>query len=176
MSHNIGRIIQLQPSPLGIGPDFGQSVINFAHEQAPAPGTRFLILHFINANFPASNSLEVDLGYGGEKDVFTAADGSSFWTRPIRIDSFPDQRVPIRYITDGAALGGVQLSEYGRAQRIGEGDRPETFTNCDLFLQESPYTEPTYDPFWICNLQPIGITSTVYPMVICGNRLDKAPV
>lgn len=151
MSHNIGRIIQLQPSPLGIGPDFGQSVINFAHEQAPAPGTRFLILHFINANFPASNSLEVDLGYGGEKDVFTAADGSSFWTRPIRIDSFPDQRVPIRYITDGAASGGVQLSEYGRAQRIGEGDRPETFTNCDLFLQESPYTEPTYDPFWICN-------------------------
>jgi len=147
MSHNIGRLIT-PPAPIGIGPDHGDSSINFQHVSDPVEDTRFLMLHFTGASFPAGNSLVVDLGYG--TDVFTSADGSDFWTRPININAFVDKRVPIQYITDGAINGGVQLVEYGRAHRIGEGNRDCTFTNCDLFLHESPYTEPVYDPYWIC--------------------------
>ncbi|RMA65879.1 VWA domain-containing protein [Ulvibacter antarcticus] len=146
MSHNIGRMITM--APLGIGPDHGNPSENFEHVSDPVQDTRFLILHFTNASFPASNSLEVDLGYG--KDIFNASDGSDFWTRPININAFPDKKVPIEYITNGAVTGGVELVGYGRAQRLGEGYRTCTFTNCDLFLHESPYTEPVYDPFWIC--------------------------
>jgi hypothetical protein len=50
----------------------------------PAPGaTKLLILHFQNVNLTGANRLEVDLGYG--TDVFTATDGTAFWTRPINI-------------------------------------------------------------------------------------------
>ena len=146
MSHNIGRMISIEP--LGIGPNFGNSNLNFLHTSDPAQATKFLILHFTGANFPANNRLEVNLGY--DKDVFNSLDGSDFWTRPININAFPDQRVPISYITNGSPAGGVNLASYGRAQRLGEGDRPCTFTNCDIFLNDSPYIEPVYDTFWIC--------------------------
>ncbi len=75
MSHNIGRIITLA-TPIQIGPDFGSNSVNFQHEPDPAQPTRFLILHFSNASFPANNRLEVNLGYA--TDVFNASHGSDF--------------------------------------------------------------------------------------------------
>ena len=145
MSHNIGRIVHIPP--IGIGPNHGNSSRNFLHQQEPGQPTRFVILNFRNANFPANNRLEIDLGYG--KDVFTNSNGSNFWTRPINVKAFPDGRIPINYITDGSASGGVELIRFGRAHRIREGDRPCTFTNCDLFLHDTPYTKPIYDTLWI---------------------------
>lgn len=154
MSHNIGRIIPIG-TPIGIGPDFASNSVNFQHDPDPVEATRFLILHFSNASFPASNRLEVNLGY--DTDVFNSSSGSDFWTRPINLSAFSDGRVPINYITDGSSSGGVRLIGYGRAQRLGEGLRPETFTNCDLFLLDlvsDKYIEPDYDPFWLCDPLP----------------------
>ena len=123
MSHVTGTVQNVIGGPKKIGPDFGPATnppntwsINFAHDPAPT-GTKLLMLHFTGASFPANNRLEVDLGYGGQTDVFTSADGSDFWTRPINIYSLPGGLVPIRYITNGAATGGVQMDQYGRGER-----------------------------------------------------------
>jgi len=109
-------------APLTIGPDSGEAPTapntwthNFAHTPAPG-GTKFLILHFINASLPAANRLEVDLGYG--TDVFSSADGADFWTRPVNVHVLPGGNVPIRYVTDGAAGGSVQLDRYGRGESL----------------------------------------------------------
>jgi V8-like Glu-specific endopeptidase len=146
MSHNIGRIITI--TSIGIGPDHATSSLNYAHTPEPGQPTRFLVLHFMNASFPANNRLEVNLGYG--TDVFDASSGTEFWTRPINIAALSGGNVPINYIQNGASTGGVQLVSFGRAHPMNEGYRPCTFTNCDIFLQSNPYSEPTYDTFWIC--------------------------
>src|SRR6266567_5405429 len=96
MSHVTGTVQPVSPV-LKIGPDFGPPTspntwtVNFAYTPAPT-GTKLVILHFTGASFPASNRLEVDLGYsGGEMDIFTSADGSDFWTRPVNVEaSFSD--------------------------------------------------------------------------------------
>ncbi|WP_228851461.1 VWA domain-containing protein [Aegicerativicinus sediminis] len=146
MSHNIGRLITI--TPIGIGPNHPINSINYDHPQEPGQPSRFVILHFNNASFPANNRLEVNLGYG--KDVFNSASGSEFWTRPINVNALPSGNIPINYIQDGAATGGVQLVGFGRAHRIHEGANPCTFTNCDIFLHTNPYVEPVYDTYWIC--------------------------
>src|SRR5215208_3931792 len=112
MSHITGTVQTVTPA-VSIGPDSGSVAnapntwtLNFAHTPAPS-GTKLLILHFSNASFPANNRLEVDLGY--DTDVFTSADGSNFWTRPINIYVLAGGLIPIRYITNGAATGSVQL-------------------------------------------------------------------
>lgn len=153
MSHVIGPLISLAV-PARLGPDFGTLTLDFEYELAPPPFARFLLLRFENASIPAGSRLEVELGYGGQVDTFTAADGAEFWTRPVKVHEFPGERVPIRYSPGGAAIGGVELTMYGRAQRSGGGDRPETFTNVDPFLRDSPYIEPEYDPLWICHVEP----------------------
>ena len=145
MSHNIGSIVEI--TPIGIGPDHADSSLNFSHTPAPGQPTRFVILHFRNAFFPSNNRLEVDLGYG--TDVFDTSSGPEFWTRPINVNALPGGNIPINYVEDGAASGGVELVGYGRAHRT-NGDRPCTFTNCDIFLHTDPYTEPVYDTYWIC--------------------------
>lgn len=99
MSHITGTV-QVLGVPLTIGPGSGLPAttpgvweVKFAH--APAPGgTKLLMLHFQNVNIPGSNRLEVDLGY--DTDVFTSADGGSFWTRPINVHAFPAQEVASR--------------------------------------------------------------------------------
>ena len=106
--------------------------------------------------------LEVDLGY--DTDTFTAADGDEFWTRPINVAALPGNQVPIRYITTGAATGGVELDQYGRGER--QEEEPDlsgnaefqSLSNCDPFLvQPNPpqeYQEPDYATYWFCNGSP----------------------
>jgi hypothetical protein len=126
----------------------------------PAPsGTKFIILHFMNVTLPASNRLEVDLGY--DTDVFTAASGGSFWTRPINV-GVVGASIKIRYITNGAANGGAFVDRYGRGESL-QSTEPghNSITNCNPFLvggwaePNFPHipgsTAPKYDPFWICN-------------------------
>src|SRR5215472_8038649 len=153
MSHSVGT---LQNTPLfNLGPDFGPPTtppdtwaLDFAPPEAPS-GTRFILLHFTGASFPASNRLEVDLGY--DTDVFTSADGTDFWTRPANVNVLAGRKVPVRYITNGAAAGGVKLAEFGRGERQPGIQDPTALSNCDPFLKDPSYTEPKYDPFWFCN-------------------------
>ena len=163
MSHVTGTVQSVSPI-LKIGPDFGPPtspntwVVNFAYTPA-ATGTKLVMLHFTGASFPASNRLEVDLGYaGGEMDVFTAADGTDFWTRPINVYAV-GATVKIRYITNGAATGGVQLDQYGRGERhtkdpANSDSRFNSLSNSDPFLGDTTYPEPDYATFWFCNNPP----------------------
>lgn len=165
MSHNTGTIQTLSPA-ITIGPDTGAPpssaniwAYDFAHTRAPG-GTKFIILHFTAANLPPDNRLEVDLGYDSQTDVFTAADGSEFWTRPVNIHAWSDTNVPIRYIADGAATGSVQLDKYGRGESL-PGDCPppprichNSISNSDPFLPDTGYAEPQYDDYWFCNTPP----------------------
>src|SRR5262249_49359056 len=126
--------------------------LNFPYVHAPT-GTKFLILHFQNVSLPEGNRLEVDLGY--DTDIFTSADGTEFWTRPVNIYVPPGGLVPIRYITSGATTGGAEIDRYGRGERhTGDGAKHPSISNCDPFLKDPIYTEPTYDPFWYCANPP----------------------
>jgi hypothetical protein len=152
MSHAVGTLQTI--APVIIGPDTGAApspagtwAHNFSHTPASG-GSKFLILHFQNASLPASNRLEVDLGYG--TDIFTSADGSQFWTRPVNLHLLPAGQVPIRYITSGATSGSVHLDRYGRGERLPGVQDPSALSNCDPFLGDAIYTEPIYDPFWYC--------------------------
>ena len=166
MSHDCGTVQTLAPS-LQIGPDSGNPPTSanlweksLSHIPAPT-GTRFVVLHFMNVSLPANNRLEVDLGY--DTDVFRAASGTSFWTRPINVALVGGgTTVPIRYITDGSGSGGATLDRYGRGERLqSHGTVHNSITNCDPFLPAgwlepvfphgSGVTVPKYDPFWICN-------------------------
>jgi hypothetical protein len=125
MSHIVGTLQTVAP-PIKIGPDSGPATnppntwtLKFQHTPAPT-GTKLLILHFANASLPASNRLEVDLGYGGADtmDVFTSADGADFWTRPVNVAAFADGKVPIRYIRNGGGAT-VELRTLIRSQAPG---------------------------------------------------------
>ena len=153
MSHVTGSVQPVSPS-VKLGPDSGTPpsapntwTHSFAHELAPG-GTKFLILHFQNVNLPASNRLEVDLGY--DTDTFTAVDGNEFWTRPVNVNALAGGLVPIRYITNGAANGSVELDKYGRGERHAGEQDPTSLSNCDPFFTGAAYLEPKYDPFWFC--------------------------
>jgi hypothetical protein len=94
-----------------------------AFSYTPAPtGTKFVILHFMNVTLPGNNRLEVDLGYG--TDVFTVADGGSFWTRPINVGAV-GASITIRYITSGANNGGPSSIDMA-AVRACRASRPCT--------------------------------------------------
>jgi V8-like Glu-specific endopeptidase len=167
MSHQVGTL-QTLASPLTIGPDSGAAATSantwveaFAYAPA-ATGTKFLILHFTNVALPANNRLEVDLGY--DTDVFTSADGTEIWTRPVDPKAVGGgTTVPIRYITDGAANGGVELDRYGRGERMPGEQDPNALSNCDPFLHDSTYVEPIYDPFWFCHTPPSWENSAKIP-------------
>ena len=162
MSHITGTVQSVSPA-IGIGPDFGPATnppdtwtLNFSHTPAPA-GTKLLMLHFNGASLPGNNRLEVDLGY--DTDVFTSADGTDFWTRPINIHALASGLVPIRYIRDGAATGGVQLDQYGRGERhtkdpTNPSSSFDSLTNSDPFLGDPTYLEPDYATFWFCHNPP----------------------
>jgi hypothetical protein len=156
MSHDVGTVQPVTPV-ITLGPDAGPPSapntwkLNFPWTPAPS-GTKLVILHFANASLPASNRLEVDLGY--DTDVFTSADGPEFWTRPVNTYAFADGKVPIRYITNGASTGSVQLDKYGRGERHAGLQDPAALSNCDPFLIDPSYTEPIYDPWWFCSPPP----------------------
>lgn len=145
MSHITGTVQVLTPA-MSIGP--GTTVFN---PPAAPGGTKLLILHFQNPDFKPGDSLRVELGYG--TDVFTAADGPAFWTRPINVYAFP-AGVEITYVQAGAAVGSVQLDRYGRGERHNGEPGHASFSNCDPFYTGAAYLEPTYDPFWYCSEPP----------------------
>ncbi|HAF09795.1 MAG TPA: hypothetical protein DCK98_06910 [Chloroflexi bacterium] len=147
MSHRLGSV--LTPIvPFVIGPDSGLPATvgnmwerSFSPPAAPG-GTKFLMLHLIASNLIGGDRVEVDLGY--DTDIFTAASGPSFWTRPIAGNS-----VTIRYVDNspGPSAGNVAVSQYGRGEglKLGGADGVNGGnTNGDLFLTDSPYTEPTF--------------------------------
>jgi hypothetical protein len=145
MSHVTGTV-QVLPAPLLIGP--GPTVFN----PAAAPGgTKLLILHFQNPNFAPGDELHVELGYA--TDVFTAADGPAFWTRPIDVYAFP-AGVQITYVAAGPPTGSVELDRFGRGERHAGEPGHASFSNCDPFYQAPAYVEPVYDPFWYCSDPP----------------------
>ena len=167
MSHITGTIQFVNPV-LVIGPDSGLPAsspntwaVDFAHAPAPT-GTQLLILHFTGAAFPPGSKLEVDLGYGaGEKDVFTSADGSDFWTRPINPYGLTAGKVAIRYISGGAATGSVHFDVYGRGERHSQDPTNTTallssYSNSDPFLDpaHADYLEPDYAKLWVCGSTP----------------------
>ncbi len=157
MSHITG-IVQVLGAPVTLGPDAGSPptspntwALDFPYTPA-AEGTRLVMLHFQNVDLPGANRVEVDLGY--DMDVFTAADGGSFWTRPANPNAFAGNIIPVRYIDSGAVTGSVQIDRYGRGERhAGEPGHP-SISNSDPFLPDAAYTEPTYDPFWFCAPPP----------------------
>lgn len=166
MSHNTGTIQTVAPV-FQIGPDTGAPASssntwarNFAHTPAPG-GTRFVMLHFRNVALPGSNRIEVDLGY--DTDVFTATDGTEFWTRPVNIHVLAGGQVPIRYITSGAATGHAEVDRYGRGERMAGTQDPTALSNCDPFLHSGSYTEPDYDPFWFCDPVPVWENTACVP-------------
>lgn len=156
------------PSP-STGPNTWQH--NFSYLAA---STQYVILHFMNVSLPANNRLEVDLGYG--TDVFTAADGNAFWTRPVNIHQLPGGTIPIRYITNGSNSGGAFLDRYGRGQSLQTVEPGfDSITNCDPFLPSGwsepdfPHipgsTAPKYEPYWMCN----GATPPVWQNAQCAS-------
>src|SRR5215208_3455495 len=116
MSHVTGTV-QTLGTPLTIGPDTGSPptspntwAVDFPFTEAPT-GTKLVMLHFQNVNLPGANRLEVDLGY--DTDVFTSADGASFWTRPIDNRAFPAGIARVRYINSATPpAGSVQIDRY----------------------------------------------------------------
>lgn len=166
MSHDCGTVQSLA-TPLQIGPDTREPATSGQTWEkllphAPAPGgTKFVILHFQGVSLPATNRLEVDLGY--DTDVFTSADGSSFWTRPVDVSQVGGGgHVPLRYITDGSSSGAATVDRYGRGESLPSHSPPhDSITNCDPFLpagwtepvfpHSPPTTVPKYDPYWICD-------------------------
>jgi hypothetical protein len=163
MSHLCGWVVDVSPD-IHIGPDSPTPATGpntWQHDFSYlATGTKFVVLHFMNVTLPASNRLEVDLGY--DTDVFSAADGVSFWTRPVNIFQLPGSTIPIRYITNGSNSGGVFLDRYGRGQSLPSVEPGfDSITNCDPFLPgpwvepDFPHipgsTAPKYEPFWICD-------------------------
>ena len=159
MSHRVGTHQLVTPAKT-IGPDSGSPSTSantwlFSFAPTPAPtGTKFVILHFTGAAFPANNRLEVELGY--DTDVFTAADGADFWTRPVKLAG--GTMVAIRYITNGSPNGHVVLSDYGRAEEVesGSATSPSTHnrTNPDIFLLASPYVDPLIETRGLCGATP----------------------
>ena len=162
MSHITGSIINVVPAT-GVGPDHGNMGVNFPTLPPPPPnppsqpgpgGTKYIILHFTNVSLPASNRLEVQLGYG--TDVFTSANGTDFWTRPVNLSVLPGGLIPISYITSGAGNGGALISGYARGERHDDEGYSghDGYSNCDPFLKDGAYTEPLYDQFWFCTTPP----------------------
>jgi hypothetical protein len=89
----------------------------------PAPITKYLVLHFTAVSLEGGDQFVVNLGYG--TDVFTAASGSEFWTRPIHGNS-----TTITYVDDGDGVGSVTLNQYGRGEES------------DVFMLSTPYVNP----------------------------------
>ena len=156
MSHIVGTVQAQAPAwssaptraPLRTRPTRGRSCSTLRPRRA---GHASCSCTSAPVSLPASNRLEVDLGYG--TDVFTSADGDDFWTRPFNVSAMAGG-VRIRYVTNGAANGGAHLAEYGRGERHAGDLDGSALSNCDPFLTQSPYSEPIYDPFWFCNPPP----------------------
>ena len=158
MAHIVGTILPVSPLVV-IGPDSGlppTSPNTWAFDLDPGPpppgGIKFIIVHLQGLNLPANNRVEIDLGY--DKDVITTSFDSEFWSRPVNLSAFANGKVQIRYITSGAATGGATLDRFGRGERHdGDGD-PTSNSNCDPFLVDASYAEPTFNTSLFCATPP----------------------
>jgi len=158
VAHIVGTVLPVSPNVV-IGPDSGLPpttpntwAFNLDPGPPPAGGIKFIIVHLQNLNLPANNRVEIDLGY--DKDVITAATGTEFWSRPVNLSAFASGKVAIRYITSGAATGGATLDRFGRGERHdGDGD-PTSNSNCDPFLIDANYAEPTFNTSLFCATPP----------------------
>lgn len=107
------------------------------------------MLHFDGSQIGPGDQVTVDLGY--DTDVYTAAWGPDFWTRPIRGDT----PVTWHYLAVPGSTGRVTLDKYGRGEAA-RGDATHAAgyrnTNADVFLIDSPYIEPPY-------FDPLSVTS-----------------
>ncbi len=136
MTHALGRVV-------ADGRTFNQtSTLNLVPSPGPLGGPRFVFLHFDSVSLSGGARLEVALGY--DTDVFTAASGGEFWSRPADPSLGP---VAIR-ITGGT--GSARLVEYGSGEpTITPGQTPGTSigsrSNPDPFLQTDPFQEPIYE-------------------------------
>ncbi len=151
MSHVTGVVVPQNPvfQIGGGGPGTTNAVFSPPASTAQG-GTKLLILHFTSVNLPGGSRLEVDLGY--DTDVFTAASGSDFWTRPVNVYTHPGG-VPIRLV---ATTGGAKaaIDKFGRGERHAGEQDPTALSNCDPFLGAATYLEPKYDPHWFCTQPP----------------------
>jgi von Willebrand factor type A domain/Trypsin-like peptidase domain len=158
VAHIVGTVQPVSPQVV-IGPDSGlpptaPNIWAFDLDPGPPPagGVKFIIVHLQGLNIPGNNRVEIDLGY--DKDVITATTDSEFWSRPVNLSAFANGKVPIRYITSGAATGGVKLDRFGRGERHDGDDGPISNSNCDPFLLDANYIEPTIDPVLFCATPP----------------------
>ena len=142
MTHRLGRVVadghQL-PKPRGI---------DLTPVAGPHGPVRFVMLHFDSVSLSGAAQLVVPLGYA--TDVFNASSGSTFWSRPVDISVLP---IAIR-ISGGS--GSARLLEFGSGEPdVPPGQTPGTtvgsLTDPDVFLQTSPYVEPTYETRLECN-------------------------
>jgi hypothetical protein len=158
VAHIVGTVLPVSPQVV-IGPDSGLPPTSpntwvFDLDPGPPPpgGIKFIIVHLQSLNITGNNRVEIDLGY--DKDVITATTDFDFWSRPVNLSAFPSGKVPIRYITSGAAAGGVTLDRFGRGERHdGDGD-PTSNSNCDPFLLDANYAEPTFNTSLFCATPP----------------------
>ncbi|MDB5578610.1 MAG: von willebrand factor type [Bradyrhizobium sp.] len=157
MAHIVGTVQPVAPQVV-IGPASGlppTSPNTWAFDLDPGPspagGIKFIIVHLQDLNIPANNKVEIDLGY--DTDVITAST-VEFWSRPVNLSAFANGKVPIRYITAGAATGGVTLDRFGRGERHAGDGAPGSNSNCDPFLLDANYVEPTFDPSLFCTTPP----------------------
>ena len=151
MSHRLGSVVSVSPTR-DFRPGTGSIVASGVWEDtftaaAPTVGTtKFMILHFVGVSLFAWQRLEVVLG-NGDTDVFTAASGPDFWTRPIKGDT-----ATIRFIDGGLLTGNAPLTEYGRGEGIvrnginGGQDISVTGGNAngDAFMLDTPYVDPPF--------------------------------
>ena len=136
MSHNLGRLVTDNRTVTN------SSGIDLTPTSGPHGPARFVILHFDSVNLTGGAKLTVDLGYG--QDVFTAAAGSTLWTRPANPGPGP---IKIRIV---GGTGSARLHEYGVGEpSVSPGNPPGTpegsQTNPDVFLHTNPYQEPIYE-------------------------------
>ena len=158
MAHRLGSLVSVGPAREfrpGSGSNLGGGVWEdtFTAATPPVGNTKFLILHFAGVTLNAGDRLEIPLG-NGDIDVFTAASGSDFWTRPIKGGA-----VAIRFVDGGSGAGRAPLTEYGRGEGIvnngidGGSDISTSGGNAngDVFMLDTPYVDPPhFTPGGVC--------------------------
>jgi hypothetical protein len=141
MTHALGRII-------ADGRTFTHSS---GLDLIPGPGPfgtpRFVFLHFDSVVLNGGARLEVALGY--DTDVFTAASGGDFWSRPVNAINTP---ITMRIV---GGTGSARLLEFGSGEPTQTANPPGTSTgsisNPDPFLNSNPYQEPIYETRLKCH-------------------------
>jgi hypothetical protein len=150
MSHRIGSVLPQAPAFV-VGPGSGlpptsPGVWERTFTPPPHPdGTKFLMLHFTAASLSGGDRLEVVRSADPDPfhaiDVFTAADGASFWSRPVSGGS-----VLVRFVDGGDGTGQAAISEYGRGEGIRNGGNTAGGGNAngDLFMLDPSWDEPSF--------------------------------